>query len=247
MKLHEMRPHQCQAAREEAWPLFVPAGTIEYHGEHLPLGVDTIAVEHALAAVEARIPCVVAPTIWYGPSSYAVAGPEKGTIDVDVDRFEKHVMDVLRGLLENGFRKIIVVIHHQFEMGRFMPEALAFKKAASVLTFQLMEKERGHGWWGSADMGSYYEELGTGANPFNWIQVVPLMSPEIQQKMGYDHAGKLETSLMLTAMPGSVEMERLKGDGLWFTKEAVHASAAHGTGALEAIVDYLVEVSKAEA
>jgi len=245
MKLHEMRPHQCQKAREEGWPLFVPAGTIEYHGEHLPLGVDTIAVEHALAAVEKRIPCVVAPTIWYGPSSFAVAGPEKGTIDVDVDRFEKHVMDVLAGLLANGFRRIIVVIHHQFEEGRLMPEALAFKKAGSVLTFQFQERERGRGWWGAPEMGTYYDNLDTGANPFNWIQVVPLMSPEVQRKFGYDHAGKLETSLMLAAMPGAVETGRLKGDGLWFTREASEASAAHGAAAFDAIVDSLIELSKA--
>jgi creatinine amidohydrolase/Fe(II)-dependent formamide hydrolase-like protein len=244
MKLCEMRPHQCATARKEAWPVFLPAGTIEYHGEHLPLGVDTIAVEHALAEVEKRIPCVIAPTIWYGPSSFAVAGPERGTIDVDVDRFEKHVMDVLDGLLQNGFRRIIVVIHHQFEMGRFMPEALAFKKAASMLTFKAVEKERGRGWWGSADMGRYYEELETSANPFNWIQVVPLMNPDIQRRMGYDHAGKLETSLMLAAIPTVVEMGRLAGDNLWFTKDAAKASAEHGAKTFLAIVDSLIELAK---
>jgi len=244
MKLHEMRPDQCEKAKKEGLALFLPAGTIEYHGAHLPLGVDTIAVLKALDELEKRIECVVAPPIWYGPSSFAVAGPEKGTIDVDVDRFETHVMDVMSGLLENGFRKIIVVIHHQFEMGRLMPEALAFKKAAAVLTFKLQEKEKGRGWWGSADMGSYYDELETGANPFNWIQVVPLMSPEIQQKMGYDHAGKLETSLMLASVPERTDMSRLKGDGLWFTRDAGTASAEYGARTFEMIVDYLIALSK---
>ena len=102
MKLYKMLPTQCKKAKEEKWPLFLPAGTIEYHGEHLPLGVDTFAVLKALDELEKRIDCVIAPPLWYGPSSFAVAGPEKGTIDVNNDRFEQHVSDVLRGLLITG-------------------------------------------------------------------------------------------------------------------------------------------------
>ncbi len=244
MKLHEMRPEQCERAQREGWPLFLPAGTIEYHGEHLPLGVDTFAVLKALEEVEKRIDCVIAPTVWYGPSSYAVAGPEKGTIDVDVDRFEAHVQDILAGLIDNGFRRIIVVIHHQFEMGQLMPEALAFRKAGMKLAFRWQEKERGRGWWGSPAMAKYYEQMGSREDPFNWVRVVPLMSPEIQKSMGYDHAGKLETSLMLSAHPDAVNMKRLEGDGLWFTTDARQASAGHGENTFAIIVDYLLELAK---
>ena len=51
-------------------------------------------------------PIVIAPSIYYGPSSYGVAGPEKGTIHVNVDHFEKHAYDVLKGFLHNGWRNI---------------------------------------------------------------------------------------------------------------------------------------------
>ncbi len=244
MKLHEMLPHQIEKAKAEKWPLFLPAGTIEYHGEHLPLGVDTLAVLKALDEVERRIPCVIAPTIWYGPSSYAVAGPEKGTIDVDVDRFEGHVQDVLSGLLETGFRRIFVVIHHQFEMGQLMPEALSFRKAGMKLAFRRQERDRGRGWWGAPEMQTYYDRMGSAEDPFNWVQVVPLMSPEIQKAMGYDHAGKLETSLMQYAAPNLVEMRRLEGDGLWFTQDAPGASAAHGENTIRMVVEYLIGLTK---
>lgn len=244
MKLQEMLPHQLETAKKEGWPLFLPAGTIEYHGEHLPLGVDTIAVLKALEEAEKRIPCVVAPTVWYGPSSYAVAGPEKGTIDVDVDRFEGHVQDVVNGLLHTGFRKILVVIHHQFEMGQLMPEALAFRKAGMKLAFQWQEREKGRGWWGAPEMETYYEKMGSREDPFNWVRVVPLMSPAIQKAMGYDHAGKLETSLMQYAVPALVEMRRLENDGLWFTREARAASPEHGKKTIELVVDYLIGLAR---
>jgi len=243
MKLHEMLPHECEKALKERWPVFLPIGTLEYHGEHLPLGVDAIAVISALDELEKRKDCIIASPVWYGPSSYAVAGPEKGTIDVDTDRFEKHIFDILKGLLLNGFRKIFVVIHHQFEEGRYMPAAVACKKAAMTLIFETLERERGRGWWGDSKMSRYYEEMDTVENPFRWIEVVPLMSPEIQHDRGYDHAGKLETSLMLAAVPERVEMKRLKGDGLWFTKDASKATKAHGEKTIEDIVNYLTSIA----
>lgn len=241
MKLVEMLPHQIGQALDEKWPLFVPAGTIEYHGEHLPLGTDTVVVLKALEEVEQRIHCVIAPPVWYGPSSFAVAGPEKGTIHVHEDRFEKYVAEILRGLLEIGFRRIFVVIHHQFEKGQLMPEALAFKKAAVSLIFEYLEREWGRGWWGSERMASYYELLETSENPFNWIQVIPLMSPEIQEEVGYDHAGVLETSLMMVAIPSTVDLGRLGADSPWFTKSAKEATREHGEKAFRLIVEYLVK------
>jgi creatinine amidohydrolase/Fe(II)-dependent formamide hydrolase-like protein len=244
VKLIEMRPHQCAAAREGNWPLFLPVGTIEYHGEHLPLGMDTICVLSALDELEKRIDCVLAPPLLYGPASYVVAGPERGTIDVDVDRFEKHVSDVLRGLLENGYGRIFIVIHHQFEGGRMMPTALACLKAGMSLTFEKLERERGRGWWGATEMREYYDTLQGAEDPFNRIRVVPLMSPSIQRRMGYDHAGKLETSLMMACAPDLVDMDRLAGDGNWFTKDAADGTPAHGRKTIEMIVDYLEEISR---
>jgi creatinine amidohydrolase/Fe(II)-dependent formamide hydrolase-like protein len=243
MQLTDMRPHQCATAKQENWPVFLPVGTIEYHGEHLPLGVDGHVVLHALAQVEKRLPCVIAPPIWYGVASYLVAGPEKGTIDVSADHLEKHVYDIMKALLENGYKNVIAIIHHQYANGRLMPTTLACKKAAIMAMMEVLERERGRGWWGDAAMSKYYSVLETGANPFNAIRVVPLMSPEVQSVMGYDHAGKLETSLMMAAFPQWVETARLENDGLWFTDAAVDASAELGRKAFDLIVDDLIRLS----
>jgi creatinine amidohydrolase/Fe(II)-dependent formamide hydrolase-like protein len=242
MKLHLMTGHDFTHAIQKRWPLFIPAGTIEYHGEHLPLGVDTLAAIKALDEVEKKINCVVAPPVWFGPSSFAVAGPEMGTINVDTNQFEKQANDILHGFLENGFRQIFVVIHHQYEMGQMMPEALAFKKASVSLIFRLLEKEHGKGWWGSEKMSNYYNNLQTNENPFNWIQVIPLMSPEIQKKMGYDHAGKLETSLMMASYPETVKMQYYNPDFPWYTKDAINATKEWGEETFRLIVEYLIRL-----
>lgn len=169
MKLFDMRPHQCEKAKEERRPLFLGAGTIEYHGEHLPLCVDTLCVLAPLDELEKRIDCVIAPPLWYGPASYAVAGPE---------------------------------------------------------------------------MKSYYEDIDGAHDPFSWIRVVPLMSPAIQSEMGYDHAGKLETSLMMASVPHLVDMNMLEGDDNWFTQDATKAAVEHGRTTIAMIVEYLEELAR---
>ena len=113
-----------------------------------------------------------------------------------------------------------------------------------ITMVEYLEKEKGRGWWGSESMATYYENLETSDNPFNWIQIVPLMSPEIQQKMGFDHAGFLETSLMLAAIPERVNMDLLKDDGLWFTKDAYKASSEYGKKVYKMMVGYLIEIAK---
>ena len=244
MKLHEMRPEQCKKAIEENWPLFLPLGTIEYHGEHLPLGVDTTVIVKVLESVERKINCVIAPALYFGLSSYAVSGPEKGTIDINPDYFEKYLTEIFRGLIENGYRNILAVIHHQYEGENLMPMALAAKKAALGVTFKYLEEKLGRGWWGANRMKDYYKKLQSNENPFNWIRVIPLMNAEIQKEYGYDHAGRVETSLMLYINTQSVNLKNLKYDNLWFTEDAQNATANYGKKIFDRIVKYLIKEPK---
>jgi creatinine amidohydrolase len=46
--------------------LLVPVGSTEQHGPHLPLGVDTIIIEHLADDLSAQLGLVRAPTIEYG-------------------------------------------------------------------------------------------------------------------------------------------------------------------------------------
>jgi len=48
---------------------------------------------------------------------------------------------------------------------------------------------------------------------------------------------------MQYAVPDLVEMHRLEGDGLWFTRDAREASAAHGEKTIRMVVDYLIDLT----
>ncbi len=212
MRLQHFLPHQLKQAIDEQWPLLVPSGCVEYHGPHLPLGVDTMITEYLLVQAAERMNCVVAPPIWYGPASHAVSGPESGSLDVSTERFGRHVKDILAGFWDMGWHWIIVGVHHQ---GLDGPESLAIRQAAAEVTFERTHAERGDAWWGKAP-------LDPADNVFERIQVWPSVLPEAAE-LGVemaDHAGFYETALTMAAHPDLPDLDQLGIDAPWFTNTA---------------------------
>lgn len=228
MKLGYSFPREIEAAKAQRTPLVIPAGTVEYHGPHCAYGCDTLIVEGLLERLSRTKAMVIAPSIWYGPSSYAVAGPEKGTVDVDYDHFEGHVYDILKSLIESGWRNIYVLIHHQYEEENLLPMTLCFKKPAMKIVFEHLERTMGRGWWGENKNKDFYEQLEKNDSPWNWIKVIPAMSREVQHQTGYDHAGKYESSLLRALFPETVDISRMAGDDSWFIQGAKQSSVELG-------------------
>ena len=246
MNLQHILPHQLKTALDAGLPLLVPSGCIEYHGPHLPLGVDTLIVDELCQRVAARMKAVVAPPFWYGPTGYAVTGPEDGTVDVSTERFGRHVKDVLASFWDIGFKWIIVCQHHQQLDG---PEALAIRQAAAEVTFERTHAERGHAWWGKAP-------LPLSDNVFERIQVWPSVLPAAAERAGLvmaDHAGFYETALMLAVRPEAVERDQLPLARMvptsmatpWYTNtadsKAHKATREAGVQMFDAMVDAWVE------
>ena len=233
MHLQHLLPHQLNKARDEGWPVLIPTGCIEYHGPHMALGLDTMIVEELLARVARELDCVIAPPFWYGPTGYAVTGPDQGTVDVSTERFGRHLKDVLSSFWEIGFRWIIVAIHHQ---GMDGPESLAIRQAAAEVTFEKSLAERGAAWWGKAP-------LPPEDRIFERIQVWPSVLPAAAD-LGVvmaDHAGYYETSLLMAARPDLVELDRLGMDAPWYCStpdsRARKATAEDGESMWAAMVD----------
>ncbi len=207
MLLKYLRPHQIREAIAGGVPLLLPAGCIECHGSQGPVGTDTIAAEELCRAVAARVPAVVAPSIEYGPTGWAVSGPEWGTVEVAGEQFSGYVKEVLRSLLLMGWPRIIVMIHHQGTDG---PEGLAFRKAGIELAFELARAERGNGWWGE-------QPPETHGNVFSRVRVAPTILPAAAAVCHGDHAGHYETSLAMYLYPDSVDPAQLAQHSFWYT------------------------------
>jgi len=66
LRLKELRPEQVGNALAHDPRLIVPIGTCEQHGPHMPLGCDTIIVEHLADDLSAEFGVLRAPTLEYG-------------------------------------------------------------------------------------------------------------------------------------------------------------------------------------
>lgn len=223
--LRELRPEDLRRAISRDQPVLVPAGCVECHGHHLPLGTDTAIAEAVARGVAERADGIVAPTIDYGPTGYAVSGPERGTIDISAEMFYGYAKAALAGLIRLGFLRVFVVIHHQGSNG---PEAAAFHLASAAL-FNELHQTRGVGWWGERP-----------PEPTPTIRVIPTITAAIADRARGDHAGRTETSLMLHLAPEQVDLSRLRPNDFWYTgspgRESRFATADHGRELLELMV-----------
>lgn len=241
MKLELGLPRELDDAKHRRVPLVIPVGTIEYHGPHCALGCDTQIAAGLLDRLDKEMEILIAPPIWYGVASYAVAGPEKNTIHVDVDVFESYIYCILRSMLYGGWRNIYLLIHHQYEQENLLPMTLACMKASKKLTFEFLEKTRGNGWWGSNTNAAFYNELEVSDSPWKWITVLPCMSTAVQNAMGYDHAGKWECSMLSALCPDAVQTDRIKDSDEWFIQDAVDSSPDIGLKMVELSIKSLKE------
>jgi creatinine amidohydrolase len=240
MRYECMLPGQIRHAIEHHWPVVLPLGVLEYHGEHLAVGLDTLVVVKCVERLERQIDMVVLPPFYYGAASYAVKGPEgSGSVQVEADVLAPFAYSLFQGLLRIGFRNIHGIIHHQTEnFVAGMPTDLAFKLAARRATFALLQDQFGDGWWGSQNMANYYEGHAVGDNPFNWVQVHPLMDQAIINQYSFDHAGVGETSLLMALMPECVQMDKLDTSE-WYLKTAAQATPEYGQKAVDLILPRL--------
>lgn len=240
MRFERMRPPEIRAAVARGMPFVLPIGVQEYHGEHLPVGMDLLAVTETLDRLGDEI--VLLPAFAWGAASHAVAPPEgTGTVHVDTVALLPFARALFTGLLATGLRNIHGIIHHQTEnFAQGMPTDLAFRLAAREAVFAHLEQTRGQGWWGRRDMADYYKGHAEGDNPFNWISIHPLLPPD--HGYVFDHAGEGETSLMLALAPDTVDMSATSANTGWYTATAPRATAALGETGVATMLTHLRRV-----
>lgn len=88
----------------------LPIGVIEKHGDHLPLGQDTINIR-AVALEAAKLePMMVFPFYYFGQNTYAKCEP--GAIAIRFDLLLQLLESVCDEISRNGFDKIVIFNGH---------------------------------------------------------------------------------------------------------------------------------------
>ena len=152
VRYEEMTAEEVQAALRERPLAYVPIGSLEFHGCHLPVGLDTMhAHRFCLAAAERTAGVVLPPTYWgtRGHEAY------EGSVLLSEEAIAGLVWSILERLAKLGYRLIVLCTGHYPEvqgalLKRVAEEYMGTPQAARVLaldpfTCQPMEPAVDHG------------------------------------------------------------------------------------------------------
>ncbi len=99
-----------QAVVDSGGVCVLPVGSLERHGDHMPLGTDYLNA-HKLACLAAGVePAVVFPSLCFAQVCESIASP--GTVALEPELLVRLLRNVYEEIARNGFRKIIVLNGH---------------------------------------------------------------------------------------------------------------------------------------
>ena len=135
MQWEELREEEFEEAVETSGKVCVlPLGCLEMHGQHLPVGTDTMTCSY-IAREAAKIePVVVFPGQWFG--SVPGLNMWRGSIDFSLELRLRLLDELCSEIARNGFKKILILNGHGGNcamLSEFVRSSLHTKKDYVVL------------------------------------------------------------------------------------------------------------------
>ncbi len=171
------------AAREGAL-VVLPVGSLEQHGPHLPVWTDSrcaheIALRAAAMADAEGVPVAVLPPLWTGLSEHHF--PFGGTISLDHATFHAVLRCVVRSILADGFRRLLILNGHG---GNIEPLAVSVRELALEFAIPVVAT--------------------------TWPHLAPAeIAGVLTTQPGVQHACEAETSLWLALDPAQVRQDKV--------------------------------------
>ena len=240
MEYINLRPKELVKARTEKPVAYLPLGILEWHGLHSPVGLDGIKTTEILKYISDQLGGIVMPALFWGDNRQHIAEIEfdpkvNKWMPEDMPDYSTGICEYMRlsrkRLEEEGQRSIDngewrlweeLIVHNFFQI-----ESMGFKM---IIAYP------GHGplSWPLERAISTYKEKGGICKTF------------VLQEKPFDHAGKVETSLMLRLKPELVDLNELtEGDdhlGVRGEDPLKYASYEFG----DEVLQELLEITKNE-
>ena len=166
----------------------VPTAATEQHGPHLPTGHDTLIVEEIARRAAERVPAgtevILAPALAFGSSDHHL--PFGGTLSLRSETYLHVVMDLLRSIINDGGRRVLVLNGHG---GNHELNEIAVRDVALQQPSHRHVALAAGSWWTLAMPGL-------------------LARDDLKGTRIPGHAGQLETAMMMAYRPGLVREPR---------------------------------------
>jgi creatinine amidohydrolase len=178
----ELTAEDLRAKAAENAIVVLPVASMEQHGPHLPVGVDTYLCEAVCkgGAELARkdVPVVVAPTLWCGMAEHHMA--YGGTFTFDIPTYRAVLLALLKSIERHGFKRVFIVNGHGGNiaaLNAFLPD---FARETSLKV-----------------LATTYFDLSAGD-----------ISQFLEDQKRVMHACEVETSMMMVVIPERVKQDR---------------------------------------
>ncbi len=195
-KVHytELLPHEFRRRLAEKPVAYLPLGTLEWHGEHLPLGADAIQSDGLMTVCAQQLGGIVMPPIYLGPDQAVPA--EGGKMLYGMDFFQQPLP------------------HQQLPGSCYWVSPGFFRTLVDAILVQLKRAgfravfADGHG----PSRDSWVQDIPEREKRFG-LRLFGVTA-DIQEawKSQIDHAGRNETSLMMHYRPELVDLSQLSPD-----------------------------------
>jgi creatinine amidohydrolase len=198
---------------------YVPLGPLEFHGEHLPFGVDAFSAHGLCVCAAEQSGGVVLPPAYIASGCLDLPF----TLDYDLSFVHAWATATLGQLARRGFAAVMVVTGHgPLDLNHLLKRACR-------------EVDELHS--------------GFSAEALCWLELnaARLTEEERGEPTTVDHAARIETSWMLALEPDLVRLDRLADDpaaahvGVYGPNPRFNASAAFGAMQIEADASLLAE------
>src|SRR6185295_15333877 len=163
-------------AKAQAGAIVVlPVASMEQHGPHLPVGVDTILTEAVCQAAAEQVagdtPVVVAPTLWCGMAEHHMAFG--GTFTFDIPTYRAVLFAFLKSIERHGFRRVLIVNGHGGNIAAL-----------------------------NAFLPDFARETGLAVRCTTYFELAASdLAPVLEDQTKVHHACEVETSLMMVLAP----------------------------------------------
>ena len=212
-----LRPGEVKARREAAAIAYIVAGSLEWHGKQNPLGTDSLKAHAICCEAALRHGGVVLPPYYQGLLGERGWGPEgwEGYTlgHAKLETFEAAITGIARALVTGRWKVIVGVTGHDVDRQRD-----AMQRAIDAAT-------EGHDATGFA------------------IKEGELHTPDDDLPYRMDHAGAWETSCMMYALPGRVDLDEIRSSPL-ADRERWEMKECEGIGGLNPITHASPELGR---